>query len=221
MSLSQFIPCIQITIPMRKRFEQQSTLGILAVAEVKVNTKSRDEMPPVLVALQQIFVTAELNEKIFLLLEEKISNSKKKTGRPGMDLWHILVLAIVRHALNTNWDRIEYLSNNDKTLRKIMGVHVEKFGIEEIEFPYQTIADNVSLIDEDMLCKINDIVVAFGQKLFKKKDEAVVLQLKTDSFAAETDIHFPTDLNLLYDSLRGNRNNSTFMQRRQNHKGMA
>jgi IS5 family transposase len=187
---------------MRKRFEQQTTLGILPVSEVKINTKSRDELPPVLVALQQIFITQELNEKIFLLLEEKISKSKKKTGRPGMDLWHILVLAIVRHTLNTNWDRIEYLSNNDKTLRKIMGVHVEKFGIEELEFAYQTIVDNVSQIDEEMLHKINDIVVAYGQQLFKKKEPAVILQLKTDSFSAETNVHFPTDLNLLYDSLR-------------------
>lgn len=186
---------------MRKRFEQQTTLGILPVSDVKINTKSRDELPPVLVALQQIFITPELNEKIFLLLEEKISKPKKKTGRPGMDLWHILVLAIVRHTLNTNWDRIEYLSNNDKTLRKIMGVHVEKFGIDELEFAYQTIVDNASQIDEGMLHKINDIVVAYGQKLFKKK-EAVILQLKTDSFSAETNIHFPTDLNLLYDSLR-------------------
>jgi IS5 family transposase len=187
---------------MRKRFEQQTTLGILPVADVKINTKSRDELPPVLVALQQIFITPELNEKIFLLLEAKITGMKKKTGRPGMDLWHILVLAIVRHTLNTNWDRMEYLSNNDKTLRKIMGVHVEKFGIEEMEFAYQTIVDNVSLIEEDMLYEINDIVVAYGQKLLKKKEEAVILQLKTDSFAAETNIHFPTDLNLLYDSLR-------------------
>ena len=154
---------------MRKRFEQQTTLGILPISEVKVNTKSRDEMPPVLVALQHIFVTEELNEKIFSLLEDKISKSKKNTGRPGMDLWHILVLAIVRQTLNTNWDRIEYLSNNDKTLRKIMGVHVDKFGIEEIEFAYQTIIDNVSQIDEQMLYKINEIVVEYGQKLLKKK----------------------------------------------------
>lgn len=187
---------------MRKRFEQQTTLGILPISEVKINTKSRDELPPVLVALQQIFVTEELSEKIFSLLEDKISNSKKKTGRPGMDLWHILVLAIVRHTLNTNWDRIEYLSNNDKALRKIMGVHVEKFGIEEMEFAYQTIIDNVSHIDEEMLYKINDIVVAYGQKLFKKKDGPIELELKTDSFAVETNVHFPTDLNLLYDSIR-------------------
>ena len=59
---------------MRKRFEQQTTLGILPISEVKINTKSRDELPPVLVALQQIFVTEELIEKIFLLLEDKIIN---------------------------------------------------------------------------------------------------------------------------------------------------
>lgn len=187
---------------MRKRFEQQTTLGITPVSAVKINTKSRDELPPVLVALQQIFITPELNQSIFLLLEEKIVNTKKKTGRPGMDLWHILVLAIVRHTLNTNWDRMEYLSNNDTSLRKIMGVHVEKFGIEELEFAYQTIVDNVSLIDETMLESINDIVVSYGHKLLKKKEEPVVLKLKTDSFVVETNIHFPTDLNLLYDSLR-------------------
>jgi len=188
---------------MRQRFEQQYLLGVLPICEVKIKTKSRDELPPVLVALQQIYVTPELNEPIFALLEEKIIKTKKKTGRPGMNLWHILVLAIVRHTLNTNWDRMEYLSNNDTSLRKIMGVHVEKFGIEEMEFAYQTIVDNVKLIDEEMLQTINDIVVAYGQNLFKKKDELpVALELKTDSFAVETNVHFPTDLNLLYDSLR-------------------
>ncbi|MEJ7684789.1 MAG: hypothetical protein WKG06_44485 [Segetibacter sp.] len=34
----------------------------------------------------------------------------------------------------------------------------------------------------------------------KKEDEA--LKLKTDSYAVETNVHFPTDLNLLWDSLR-------------------
>jgi hypothetical protein len=37
-----------------------------------------------------------------------------------------------------------------------------------MEFAYQTIVDNVLQIDEEMLYKINDIVVAYGQKLLKK-----------------------------------------------------
>jgi hypothetical protein len=32
---------------MRQRFEQQLELGILPISEVKINTKSRDELPPV------------------------------------------------------------------------------------------------------------------------------------------------------------------------------
>lgn len=187
---------------MRHRFQQQTTLGITPISEVKFPLRSRDELPPVLIALQHIFVTRGLNEKVFSLLEKKIVQDKKKTGRRGMDLWHILVLAVIRHTLDTNWDRLEHIANYDKLLRKILGVHVEKFGIEEMEFAYQTIVDNVSMIDEDLLWEINLLVVEHGHNLLKKKEEELSLRLKTDSYALETNVHFPTDLNLLWDSLR-------------------
>ena len=93
-----------------------------------------------------------LNEKVFSLLEKKIVAGKKKTGRPGMDLWHILVLAVVRHTLSTNWDRLEYLANYDQLLRETLGVHATAFiENDKIEFGYQTILDNVSLLDETVL----------------------------------------------------------------------
>ncbi len=187
---------------MRNRFQQQTTLGITPVSEVKFPLRSRDELPPVLKALQHIFVTPSLNEKVFALLEKKVLKDKKKTGRKGMDLWHILVLAVIRHTLDTNWDRLEHIANYDVLLRKILGIHVEKFGIEEIGFAYQTIVDNVSLIDDDVLHQINLLVVEHGHNLLKKKEEETSLQLKTDSYALETNVHFPTDLNLLHDSLR-------------------
>ncbi|MFH0865259.1 MAG: hypothetical protein V1904_03640 [Bacteroidota bacterium] len=154
---------------MRQRFEQQTTLGILPISEAKFPLRSRDELPPVLKALQYIFITPELNEKIFQLLEQKICLGKKKTGRTGMDLWHILVLAVVRHTLDTNWDRLEDEANNHKLIRQIMGVCPNDFGIEEKEFKYQTIVDNVSMIDEELLQQINRIVVEHGQILLKKK----------------------------------------------------
>jgi IS5 family transposase len=188
---------------MRQRFEQQQTIGTTAISDIQFPLRSRDELPPVLKALQYVFVTPELNSQVFELLEKKICKGKKQTGRKGMDLWHILVLAVVRHALGTNWDRLEYTANGDKLTRKVLGVHVEKFGIEEIEFSYQTIVDNVSLIDEAMLQEINHLVVLHGHNLLKKKEDAVLaLTLKTDSYAVETNVHFPTDLNLLWDSSR-------------------
>ena len=62
-----------------------------------------------------------------------------------MDLWHILVLAVIRHALNTNWDRLELIANHDILIRKILGVHSTQFQAVEIEFAYQSIIDNVKL----------------------------------------------------------------------------
>ena len=186
---------------MRKRFDQQLSLGATPIGEVKIRTKGRDEMPPVLVSLQTIFTTPALNEKIFVILEDKILKGKKNTGRNGMDLWHILVLSVVRHACNTNWDKLEYYANNDMGMRSVMGLHFSSFNDDFLFFEYQQILDNVSLLDAETLNKINAVVVEYGISLLKKKkDEA--LELKTDSFALETNVHFPTDLNLLWDSLR-------------------
>lgn len=188
---------------MRQRFDQQLHLGVELISEVQLPLKSRDELPPILRGLQYIFITPSLNEKVFELLEEKICKGKKKTGRKGMDLWHILVLAVIRHGLNTNWDRLELIANHDSLIRKILGVHSTSYGAVEVEFSYQSILDNVSEIDEELLKKINQLVVDAGHELLKKKDqERLVLELKTDSYALETNVHFPTDLNLLWDSSR-------------------
>lgn len=188
---------------MRQRFDQQLYLGVQPISQVQLPLKSRDELPPILCGLQYIFITPSLNEKIFALLEEKICEGKKKTGRKGMDLWHILVLAVVRHGLNTNWDRLELMANHDSLIRKILGVHTTSFGAVEFEFSYQSIIDNVIEVDEDLLKKINQLVVDAGHELLKKKDQGgIVLELKTDSYALETNVHFPTDLNLLWDSAR-------------------
>jgi IS5 family transposase len=187
---------------MRQRFEQQMSLRTKAISDVKFPLKSRDELPPVLKALQYIFITPELNERVFQLLEKKIVAGKKKTGRPGMDLWHILVLAVVRHTLSTNWDRLEDMANYHQLIRQIMGVHNSAFDEDDrIQFGYQTILDNVSLLDESLLTEVNQLVVEAGHSLLKKKEEEP-LSLKTDSYVLETNVHFPTDLNLLWDSSR-------------------
>lgn len=187
---------------MRQRFEQQMNLRTIAIADVKFPLKSRDELPPVLKALQYIFVTPELNEKVFSLLEKKIVEGKKKTGRPGMDLWHILVLAVVRHTLGINWDRLQLDANYNELIRRVMGIHATAFSEDDrIEFGYQTILDNVSLLDESLLAEVNQLVVEAGHSLLKKK-ESEALKLKTDSYVLETNVHFPTDLNLLWDSSR-------------------
>ena len=80
---------------MRKRFEQQYSIDLLPISEVKIKENKRDELPPILQALQYVFVTPELNKEVFRIMEESILKGKKKTGRTGMDLWHIFVLGVV------------------------------------------------------------------------------------------------------------------------------
>ncbi len=108
----------------------------------------------------------------------------------------------MRHTCGTNWDTLETWANHHELVRRVMGVHATAFiEDEKIEFAYQTILDNVSLVNEALLYEINQLIVDAGHKLIKKKDDEA-LKLKTDSYAVETSVHFPTDLNLLWDSIR-------------------
>src|SRR4030065_2920971 len=75
---------------MRKRFEQQKKIAVISISEVKLPLKSRDELPPILRALQYIYVTPELNEEVFRILEAKVMKGKQKTGGDGTDVWDIL-----------------------------------------------------------------------------------------------------------------------------------
>ena len=153
---------------MRKRFEQQLTLGTVPINEVKINLKSRHELPPVLAALQYVFINSELNREVFDLLESKILYGKKRTGRPGMTLWEIFVLAVVRLCLDVNFDFLLDHANEHNTLRGILGVQMSDYSRGK-EYKYQTVADNITLLDEQTLIQINEIIVKSGHSLLKKK----------------------------------------------------
>jgi len=183
---------------MRKRFEAQLTLGSTSIDKIQICTKSRDEFPALLRALQYIYTNQDVNEQIFSLLESLICN-KKPTGRRGMDLWTIFVLAETRLCLNTDYDRLHYLANNDNLLRQMLGVHDGI--VRGRDFDRQTIIDNIHLLNDETLRKINDIIVKAGHKIVKKK-ETEALHIKVDSFVTEANVHFPTDYNLLWDSGR-------------------
>ncbi len=187
---------------MRKRFDAQISLGQTPIEDVIVPLKSRDELPPVLAGLQWIFKTSEISEEIFALLEDKISGGKQDTGRPGMDLWHVLVLGTVRLGLGCDYDRLEHIANNDRLVREIMGL--PSFASDQ-QFHHKTISDNISHIDAEVLAKINGIVVQHGRGTLKKAGKSTgeeKLNVKVDSYVFETNVHHPTDCNLLWDAGR-------------------
>ena len=190
---------------MRQRFEPQLTLGNTPFENVVIPRNSRDDLPPLLTGLQFIFKNVELRTRVFDLLEAHIMGDKPTaTGRPGMELWHILVLGVLRVGLDCDYDRIEHIANFDLLVRRILGVSPMAAltgAADPHTFHHRTISDNICVIDEALLQKINALVVEYGLPVLKK-NAAAKLEIKTDSFVLEANIHYPTDANLLWDSSR-------------------
>ncbi len=184
---------------MRQRFNAQLRIGSTPISEIKIPLNSRDEFPPYLRTVQEIYKDSQLSGDVLDLVEKAVCKKNTKDGRPGMNLWSIFVLAGARMCLKTDYDRVHYLSVHDGLLRQMIGFS-DTF-IKDKEISCQTIKDNVGLLDDESLKKINDVVLKLGHRLFKQ-DENEELFIKADSFVTESNVHFPTDYNLLWDSLR-------------------
>jgi transposase, IS5 family len=182
---------------MRKKFEVQYELGATPIEKIQIPKNLRDEIPPILRGLQYIYSTPVLNEKVFKILEKKIvPGINTRTGRPGMTLWEILVFGTVRLARNANYDQLQFDADYNSLIRKLVGI--SDFSDNKKNYPLQTLKDNISLFDEKILDEINEIVVRTGHNI-KKNEE---LDVKVDTYVLETNVHFPTDINLLWDAGR-------------------
>lgn len=189
---------------MRQPFQTQPDLQIKPIEKIRLPLKSRDELPPLLAGLQWVWMHPALKAELFALLESKVLAGKKATGRPGMDLWQILVLGVVRLGLDADWDRMEHIANYDLLVRQMLGLPAAPWDDEAKRFGHQTLRDNVALLDDQLLQQINARIAAAGREVFAKKGGAPVaaLEVKVDTYVLETDVHFPTDLNLLRDAGR-------------------
>jgi len=189
---------------MRHHFQHQPDLHVTPIEKIRLPLKSRDELPPMLAGLQWVWMHPTLKADILALLEAKILAGKQRTGRTGMDLWQILVLGIVRLGLDADWDRLEHIANYDTLVRQMLGLPALPWDDQARQFGHQTLRDNVALLDDELLQQINARIAAAGREVFAKKDGApgAALEVKVDSYVLETDVHFPTDLNLLWDAGR-------------------
>ena len=158
---------------MRKHFEEQLTLGCTPIHEVKIPPKMKSHLANLLAALQYIYITPKWNKIIFKLLSDRIIGNKKKTGRNGMSLWEIFVLAQVKLCINISYEELHHGANYDSLLRGILGVLPSDYSLGK-SYEYQNIFDNVSLLDESLLKEINDIIVKIGHEVFKKKSKTPI-----------------------------------------------
>jgi len=180
---------------MRKFIEKQLEFGQTDINKIKIDLQSRDEIPQLLIGLQAIYSDMQARKRVSEILESIIPEDKKDTGRPGMDLWNILVLGLIRLNCNFNYDKLVEIANEHRTVREFLG-HID---FEE-RYALQTVKDSVTLLTPGILDRINEVTIDAGHEFCGGKGG--VLSGCCNSFVVETDVHYPTDVNLLWDSIR-------------------
>jgi IS5 family transposase len=181
---------------MRMLFNPQLRLDCAPIEEVKLNLNCRDEIIPILRALQHIYGDSQLRRQILDLVSDDVNpETSNELGRPGMDYWQITVLAAVRLGCNLDYDKLQDLAEQHRNLRLLMGIGDWQ---EEVDFDWRRIRDNLCHLRPETLTKINRLVVAAGHKLVPEAIQAV----RGDTFVVETNIHHPTESSLIGDGLR-------------------
>lgn len=160
---------------MRTVLHPQMSLGEEDIAKIKLDPKSRDDIPQLLAGLQFIYTNPELRKAVFSILEEVVPRrvgpgkdgmASTGKGRPGMEQWKILVLGTLRLSLNADYDRIHELANQHRTVRQMLG---HGFLDDQKQYHVQSLKDNLRLFTPELLDRINQEVVRAGHVLLKKK----------------------------------------------------
>jgi hypothetical protein len=186
---------------MRKIVPECRALDSTPIEEIVIDPKMRDDMSAVLKGLQHVYCDPELRASMFTLLETHFQpGTRKDVGRPGMDLWRLLVFAIVKQCLDLDYDALLYRANNDLLLRELLG-HGEA-GFDALKYTRQRLVDNVQLLSPELILGVIELIVRAGHGVARKKSGAA-LRGRCDSRVVKTHVHFPTDVSLLWDSVRG------------------
>ncbi len=181
---------------MRKAFDPQMRFDCQAVGNVELNLNCRDEIIPILKALQHIYSQPKLRKSILEAVARDVNpGTSRKHGRKGMYYWQILVLAAVRLGCGLDYDKLQDLAEQHRAMRHIMGIGDWD---TQTKFDWRRIQDNITKVRPETIERINHRIVAEGHRLVPEAAETI----RADSFVVETNIHYPTESTLIRDGLR-------------------
>ncbi len=148
-----------------RRFTRKE-IDKMDLSEIEFDLKSRDDIPQLLRGLQYIFLTPSLREEVFRILDTMFPEKlDRNNGRPGMDMWSIFVMGVLRLNLNWDYDRLHEMVNNHRTIRQILGHTIAD---DSDHYGLQNLKDNVALLTPEILDQINQVVVKAGHTVVKK-----------------------------------------------------
>jgi IS5 family transposase len=175
----------------------EARLDCLPINIVPLNLNCRDEIIPILRALQHLYGDTPSRRELLRLVGKDVNDrTSRKLGRRGMNYWEITVLAATRLGCNLDYDKLQDLAENHRRLRQIMGIG--DWQEEEVDFDWRRIEGNVLKLRPATLQKLNELVVRAGHVL----EPQAIASVRGDTFVVETNIHYPTESSLIGDGLR-------------------
>jgi transposase, IS5 family len=175
----------------------EERLDTLPIAQVNLNLNCRDEIIPILRALQHVYAKVAMRDELLQVVGQDVNQrTSRLRGRRGLNYWEITVLAAARLGCNLDYDKLQDLAENHRSLRLIMGLGEGQ--AQEVDFDWRRIEDNLLKLRPETLKQISDLVVRAGHELQPRAIAAV----RGDTFVVETNIHYPTESTLIGDGLR-------------------
>lgn len=184
---------------MRHAENPQTCFGQIPVSDIEIDLQSRDDIPKILLALKQVHQdTARRQAILNLIAEDFAAGGSLDNGAPGMDLWQVFVLGAFRLGLSCDFDRLAELANEHRSLRQMLGHGAFD---DAKTYAIRTLGENLSRLRPETLQLINWVIVGAAHETLGV-DAETALHTRCDSSVVKTDVHFPTDANLLLDAIR-------------------
>jgi len=104
-----------------RSLEEMNSIFIVPIEQIEIDTDCRDDIPVILIGLQQLYSDKALLQQALILMRDQVApDIDHDTGRPGMHWWRILVLAIVKQGLDCDYARLMDQSNQHQALRLML-----------------------------------------------------------------------------------------------------
>src|SRR5262249_32598983 len=143
-----------------------------------------------------VYADACLRGELLRLVGKDVNQgTSRERGRRGLNYWEIIVLAAARLGCNLDYDKLQDLAENHRSLRQIMGIGDWQ---EEIDFDWRRIEDNLIKLRPETLKRISNLIVRAGHAL----EPQAIAAVRGDTFVVETNIHYPTESSLIGDGLQ-------------------
>ena len=126
------------------RQKTRKPIDEMQVDQVTLDANSRDDIPQLLKGLQYIFLNPILLEQVLKILDGIFPKDiDLNNGRPGMDMWSIFVMGVLRLNLNCDYDRLHNLVNNPAFRIKLSLLSWPKEShVREAQVPVNRVVDS-------------------------------------------------------------------------------